>query len=305
MFYAGQIIYSIDQSKFLLIKSISSNFNTLYLDSTFSTVDNITYTNGAKFTTQYSIYDSTINFKAINTNIFGNTYLLSTFKIPMSTGMFANSDKLLSELYFPINTISTSNSSVTSMTIPKIYNLTTQTLTNSSFRNVSRTGSSDISFNSTTNIITSTTTILSVFNPNEYIKISGTLSNNGLYLIDNVSPSTYSIKISALYSLVDEVNKSANLLANNLYSTVDNLAIFNTSTTLIFTGTTSNNKTFLLNSASVNSIYFDSPSVTTEASGTYTIDSYSDFIKSFQNLQELCMDHTLLIPTDNIITDII
>jgi hypothetical protein len=163
IFYEGQIIYSIDQSKFLLIKSISSDFNTLYLDSTFSIVDNVTIQTGAKFTTQYSIYDTTLNFKAINPNIFGSNYLLSTFKLPMSTGIFSNSDKLLSELYFPVNTISTSNSTVTSMTIPKIFNVPTQILSNSSFRNISVTGSSDISFNSTTNTIISTSTNINYY----------------------------------------------------------------------------------------------------------------------------------------------
>ena len=303
MFYPGQIIYSIDQSKYLLISSISSDFNTLYLDSTFSTVSNMGPT-GAKFSTQFSIYDATLNIKNIDTTKFNNTYLLQTFKTPTSTGLFIDSDKTLSELYFPINTISTSNSSVSSMTVSNIVNVDTQTLSNISFHYniVNASGGYDITFDSTTNQITSTISNLSGFQANEFIMISNSANNNGLYLIDTAGSTSTTIKISSSYPLVTEQYSTPTFIANNLSSSlINDLSIYNNSLTLTISGTVSNNNTFSVNKALSNVIYFDSPNVVTEGTVSATIASSSDFINSFTKLQELCMNHTMLIPTDNII----
>ena len=305
MFYPGQIIYSIDQSKFLLIESISSDNNTLYLDATFSNVSNSVII-GAQFSTQYSIYDATLNFTAIDTSKFIlGTYNLLTFKNQMSTGIFTNSDTNLPELNININTLSTSNSSVSCLTIPETQ-IPARTLQLTFHYNQVISFTNDISFNSITSEITSITSNLSLFRANELISIYSGL-NLGIYLIDPIGASTNTIKIAASYKpLINDYNSNVIIIANNIYSPlINDLSIYNDALELVVGGTVSNNKTFIINRAInngvANTIFIDSPDVVNETAISAVIVGISDLQRTSKNLQELCMDHTMLIPTDNII----
>jgi len=321
MFYPGQIIYSFEQFKHLLIKSISTDLNTIYLDSTFSTVSNGSQI-GAKFNLQNTIYDASLNFKNINPSYFNSNYVITFFRTPISTSFSVNSDILSADLYFKVNQISYSlpSSSISSVFVNTLVNQNLQEFcmnntlliptnniiinyTKLSFHNLTVIGSSDIKFYSSNNTITSTSTNLSSFLTSEYILVSGTTNNNYLYRInDTIAPTSNKIIISTEYALVNEINVSATLKANNINSSnilTTDLSVFGKKQILIVSHTKYNNTSYTtnINSNSQYSIYIDSSNVITETpeycnieksilndeTSIFEFDDYYDI--SFNNLQ--------------------
>ena len=132
--------------------------------------------------------------------------------------------------------------------------------TNISFHNLEKSGN-DFQFYNSNNTITTTQEDFSNFIKSEYILISNTTYNNGLYRInDNVSPTTNSIIISDEYNLMDDSGDNITIKANNI-NTSDNqitdLSIFYSKQKIIITNTILNNKNYTIhiNSNSKNSIF--------------------------------------------------
>ena len=144
--------------------------------------------------------------------------------------------------------------------------------TNLSFHNLTITGSSDISFYSGNNTITSITSNLSLFLTSEYILVSGTSNNNYLYRIDDSiinAPTSNTIIISQDYALVDEANTSASIEANNINTsniTLTDLSVFGGAQVIICSRTNNNNNSYTsnINSHSSYSIFIDTPVIISE-----------------------------------------
>ena len=293
-FIAGQYIYiqSNLNINIYLIDSVSDDFLTLYINLAYPVINELTY--GAIFSFKYTFNDASLDFTQFNASYFNSNYKLLLYKLP--TGIEFNiPDSLIntSVVNFPISDIYAKNVSNFAFS-PSVYpyatsNITTKlqefcmdnaiiipstnindNYTHLSFHNLTITGSSDISFYTSNNTITSNTTDISSFKKSEYIFISNTTSNNGLFRInDTTAPTTNSIIISNEYSLVNETNKSAVLNANNINTTdssATDLSVFSGSQKVIITSTNYNNTIYTsnINSNSAYSIYIDSSNVTTE-----------------------------------------
>jgi hypothetical protein len=304
MLYPGQVFYLNNASNqgFYLVKSVSENKLTLYLDSAYSTLLSTQSYGGLEIYTNYTIYDPSVDFTKFVPSTFTSTdYQIMTFKYPTRTGLNSTrtgwiQDKSVSELYFPINKIDITNTSASCLVFDKTYydNLTSNiaptklgelcfnhtlliptdniltNYTNISFHNNTVIGSSDISFYSSNNTITSIATNLSSFLTSEYILVSGTVSNNFLYRInDSISPTSNTIVVSSEYTLANESNKSATIKANCINSSNvvnTDLSVFSYNQVLIVSQTSNNNTTYTSNisSNSQYSIYCDTPNVVTE-----------------------------------------
>ena len=296
LFAIGQVLYIF--GVYYLIKSISSDFLTVYFDSNYSVIPASGSANSFDIFAQYGLTDTSLNFNLFNPSVFPDDYQMMVFKHPTSIGLKTDGinfidDKTISELYFPINAITKTSNSTIAFDITKFnatINPATNKLqelamnntiispsdniitnyTNMSFHNQTVTGSSDISFYASNNTITSISTDLSQFIKSEYILISNTINNNFLYRInDAIIPTSNSIIISSESTLVNELNKSATLKANNINSsniTITDLSMFGNNQKFIISRTDNNNFNYFSNTNSISSysIYIDNQDVITE-----------------------------------------
>ena len=301
MLSAGQVFYInyAANTGYYLIESISDDYKTIYLDTVYNPLSSNDTLYNITINLQYSLNDSSLNFNEFNLGLFPSDYQMMIFKGPTSSGLLNDKsafidDTTLSELYFPINAITkTSNSTIafdttsfiTSNIAPtKLIELCMNTTiitpstnvinnyTNLSFHNLTITGSSDISFYSGNNTITSITSNLSLFLTSEYILVSGTSNNNYLYRIDDSiinAPTSNTIIISQDYALVDEANTSASIEANNINTsniTLTDLSVFGGAQVIICSRTNNNNNSYTsnINSHSSYSIFIDTPVIISE-----------------------------------------
>ena len=289
----------------LKINDISQDLNTIYCVPVLnnanlnSTIFQSPYTqsyNGIAFNIENILNDVGMNFTYFNNNwnnigVMGNfsklciaLYKNSSDYSSTDTSIYSNSELYFTDLYTgqPNNLsksqlLFTNNKSRTNLKelcmnntlIIPLDNISTN-YTNISFHNISIVGSSDISFYSSNNTITSITTDLSTFIISEYILVSNTINNNNLFRInDSIVPTSNSIIISNTYTLINENNKSATIRANNINtsnSSITDLSIFKGGQTLIISQTIYNNTAYVSN-IDVNSkysIYIDSKDVITE-----------------------------------------
>jgi len=341
MLYPGQVFYlnnNFNQG-FYLVKSVSTDKLTLYLDPTYSTLLTTIAYGGLEIYTNYTIYDTSVDFKKFVPSTFtSDDYQIMTFKYPTRTGLNSTrtgwiQDTSVSELYFPINKIDITNTSNTCLVFDKTYydnptsNIAPRKLgelcmnhtlliptdniltnyTNISFHNNTVIGSSDISFYSSNNTITSITSNLSSFLTSEYILVSGTVSNNFLYRInDSISPTSTKIIVSPDYTLVNESNKSATIKANCINSSnvaVTDLSVFSYNQVLIVSQTGNNNTNYTSNisSNSQYSIYCDTPNVVTEVPEYCSIrkSMLIDEVSSLQGIADINFSGSAITLSDN------
>lgn len=347
MFKPGQIFYMTTplNSNYYLINSISNDFKTLYLNTSFSILTNETILitrddhvpydgvryliNPIVFSLKYSLNDNNLDFSIIKSNLLSDpqNYILKLNKNNEGTNIvtsnneksYINSDFWLtldlilpssSKTYLGINdpfglynTFYLQELCMNNTLLIPVDNIVTN-YTNISFHNLTITGSNDITFHASNNTITSSTTNLSSFLKCEYILISNTDNNNGLICInDSISPTTHSIIISSNYQLVNEINKTAIIKANNINtanSIITNLSIFNGGQILIINNTNFNNigYTSNINSNSNNSIFIDFPNVVNEIPNYCTIEK-SLLINETSSIVSTNVTNDILLNTSN------
>jgi len=268
-----------------LIDTISSDFKTLHLNPSFSSIVSEIFSDTIYFNLQKILNNTPYNINQFNlpfldddfslllikknyyVNNTNNIYFASQLAFNTSDILKTSSSSLLcnSVLNFKDFSSLCMNNTMLTPSSNLIYNNT-----HISFHNYSTTGSSDISFYSSNNTITSITTNLSSFLLSEYILVSGTTNNNYLYRInDSIVPTSNAIVISSSYNLVNEINVSANINANNINTSnvsLTDLSVFSGGQVLIVSKTVNNNTNYTTNfsSNSPYSIYIDSTNVITE-----------------------------------------
>jgi hypothetical protein len=323
MFYPGQIIgilfeVPFDYIFYTLIKSITNNNNTIEFDVTYGPSPGGAPTKGLKLITRNTIYDTELNFEIIDNSFLGTENNLLIFKNQISTGIFDNAELNLCDINIEMKYINNIGyqSSVSSLVIPPILSEPI-TIPLTFHLDVVEPEWASLTFDSTTSQIkleSFSTSNLAVFRANELIQISGTSKNNGIYLISSLGTSRYIINILESYKpLINENGLNGNkIVANNISSSLLNdLSIYDNYISVTIGNTISNNKTYqietVINNDVANVIFVTYSdvlvynNVTTEIVANATIYGTTDLKTTSKNLQELCMDHTMLIPTDNII----
>ena len=250
-----------------------------------------------------SLYKKSSDYSITDTSIYSNSELYFT---DLYTGQVYNDSP--SQLLFTNNknNINLKELCMNHTLIIPLDNISAN-YTNISFHLLTISGSSDITFYSSNNTITSNTTDLSDFIISEFILVSGTSSNNTLYRInDSIVPTSNSIIISNDYTLINETNTSATLKANNINtsnSSITDLSVFQGGQTLIVYQTTDNNTAYVsnINSNSKYSIYIDSKNVITETPNYCSIEKsmINDELTKVSGSSNVDFNNNQLSLTDN------
>lgn len=273
----------------LLIKNISDDKLTLYFDNNYTTISNdssyplLTHT---IYLSQYLTNDNILNsfsnsysptafFLGLSGSVLATTY--SSTRISYISSAFDVDSNLSFQKYMTFQNTTPNSELDVGYSYGRPHTLIldetkiTTNYTPLSFHNQTITGNSDISFYTGNNTITSITTDLSSFLKHEYIQVSGTSNNNGIYRISDLNdPTTNYIVLSSNTNIqATEYNTSAVINANNINSSniaLADLSIFGNNQTLIINRTNLNNTNYIASGTSNSpySIYIINKSVITE-----------------------------------------
>jgi hypothetical protein len=266
-----------------IITNISNDNKTLYFDYSYNPIgsDNTSNTNVYVYTSTFLINDNIDNTQLNSSNITNylsisningkNTNFNLYIEYNSTDISFSNNRK---NILYSNNAFNFGLNAGDTICRPHTLILPISKITNNYtsiyFNHQTVTGASDITFYVSNNTITSITSDLSVFRKGEWLSISGTMSNNKFYKVSElVIPTSNTIVIDNSYTLVNESGTSATIYANNINSSnvsVSDLSVFGGGQLLIVKNTILNNNTYTcnVNAFSNNSLFIDTPNVSTE-----------------------------------------